>query len=488
MSGQPIIAMVHYHLRRGGVTRVIQNAVEALSGEAVTCVVVTGEEPPQKDVMNVPMAQVEGLGYDEQGAGPDPDALLERVRRAVRKVVGRSPDVWHIHNHALGKNPQWTRAVSRMAAEGESLLLQIHDFAEDGRPDNYRHLLGALGPANDHDLGRTLYPPQANVHYAVLNNRDLQIMRKAGVAEERIQLLPNAVWTGESKTATRLEPDRSKPLYLYPTRAIRRKNVGEFLLWSAMDSGEGRYGITLAPQSKLEIPHYERWQAFADAQGLPVEFEMGMRHDFQDLLAAADALVTTSIAEGFGLAFLEPWLADRMVIGRNLPEITQEFVEAGVVLDALYEQLSVPADWIDADALKSRIGEKLGASYEAYGRRATPTDAEVAYHAAVSGARVEFSRLDESFQETVISRLRSSSEACSEVRPARLVDLAQLDVDRIQTNKERVAEKFGLDQYRERLMRLYEGVMNSRAEDEPIAAGAVLDQFLAPERFYLLRA
>ncbi len=488
MSGRHLIAMVHYHLRRGGVTRVIQNAVEALASERVDCVVISGEDPPDTFSVDVPVVTVEGVGYEEHGQIPDAETLANRTRQAVHEIAGKTPDVWHIHNHALGKNAAWTRAVALLAEQGDRILLQIHDFAEDGRPGNYRYLLDALRADDDDALGRTLYPPQAHVHYALLNSRDLRIMRQAGLSEQRTHLLPNAVWTGDADETGRVEPDCAQPLYLYPTRAIRRKNVGEFLLWSAMEEGEGRYGITLAPQSKLETPYYERWQAFAAEQKLPVEFEMGLSHDFHDLLASASALVTTSVAEGFGLAFLEPWLADRVLIGRNLPEITEEFVEAGIVLDELYEQLTVPMEWLDADALKTRIHEKIEASREAYGRSATPKDAEAAYHAAVSEGRVEFSRLDESFQETVISRLRSSTEARGEVRPTQLIDPAQRDLGRIRSNKERVTEKFGLDQYRERLMRLYEAVMNSRAEDESVPARAVLDQFLLPERFYLLRS
>ena len=40
-------------------------------------------------------------------------------------------------------------------------------------------------------------------------------------------------------------------------------------------------------------------------------------NDFAALLASAHALVTTSVAEGFGLAFLEPWLMGRPLAGRH---------------------------------------------------------------------------------------------------------------------------------------------------------------------------
>ncbi len=60
------------------------------------------------------------------------------------------------------------------------------------------------------------------------------------------------------------------------------------------------------------------------------------------MIAKADALITTSVAEGFGLAFLEPWLASKPLVGRNLPEITADFAEHGLDLSALYNCLPVP--------------------------------------------------------------------------------------------------------------------------------------------------
>ena len=44
-------------------------------------------------------------------------------------------------------------------------------------------------------------------------------------------------------------------------------------------------------------------------------------------MASAHRLVTTSVAEGFGLAFLEPWLFGKGLLGRNLPEITVDFAK-----------------------------------------------------------------------------------------------------------------------------------------------------------------
>ena len=62
------------------------------------------------------------------------------------------------------------------------------------------------------------------------------------------------------------------------------------------------------------------------------------------------ALVTTSIAEGFGLAFLEPWISGSSVVGRNLPDITEDF---SVELDHLYDRFDVPVDRVDLRELRA---------------------------------------------------------------------------------------------------------------------------------------
>lgn len=488
MNDRPIIAMVHYHLRRGGVTRVMQSALAALKDAPVQCIVLTGEPPRDDMAMDAPVAVVNGLGYDENGDHVFAETLIEKTKQAVREAIGSVPDIWHIHNHALGKNAAWTHAVSMLVESGERVLLHIHDFAEDGRPDNYRYLAEQLRDVNAGNMERTLYPQRARTHYALLNRRDRGFMMNAGVPEKRAHLLPNAVWTGGQEQEIPDACDTDRPLYLYPTRAIRRKNIGEFLLWSAMDEGNGRYGITLAPQSSGEVPFYERWQTFAWQQDLPVEFELGLKHDYHALLASASALVTTSMAEGFGLAFLESWLMNRSLAGRNLLEITAEFVEEGIDLAGLYDTLTVPLEWIGEEAFRNAIADRLQHSRRAYGRDTAEEDVAHAVRAAVAGDRIEFGRLDEAFQEIVIRRVRTSRLARSEINPSRLIRINNATAQ-IQANRRCIETRYGLTQYRERLMGIYTDMLNAADEDATtLAPNAVLDQFLSPARYALLRS
>ncbi|MEZ5304096.1 MAG: hypothetical protein R3F11_26155 [Verrucomicrobiales bacterium] len=86
----------------------------------------------------------------------------------------------------------------------------------------------------------------------------------------------------------------------------------------------------------------------------------------------ADAMVTTSVAEGFGLAFLEPWLAGKPVVGRDLPEITADFAESGVDLAHLYARLEIPLAWVDAGRFRRALNSALARAYAAYGAPMPP--------------------------------------------------------------------------------------------------------------------
>jgi hypothetical protein len=112
--------------------------------------------------------------------------------------------------------------------------------------------------------------------------------------------------------------------------------------------------------------------------------------------------MTTSIAEGFGLAFLESWLMGRSLAGRNLPEITSDFSEAGVDLTPLYDRLDIPLEWVGEQALRAHLEKSLGEYLQSYNRPMGRGDLDRAYRAMVSEDLVEFGRLDEPLQEGVI--------------------------------------------------------------------------------------
>jgi glycosyltransferase involved in cell wall biosynthesis len=471
MDRKLAIAIVHYHLRPGGVTRVIERAVEAL-GDQVDLLVLTGEAPAPGDALTPITEPFEALGYSETML-PDFERVAEDLRFTARSLLGRDPDLWHIHNHSLGKNSFTPRLAWHLAHAGCRLLLQPHDFAEDGRPENYRLLRNQLGE----DLNPMLYPSANHVWYAPINFRDKAFLGEIGLSN--VHELPNAVTAHAAGSGG----STSKTI-VYPARAIRRKNMGEFLLWSLLAPEGFLFQSTLAPQNPKWQGYYNDWVAFAKELDLPIEFDAGRKHDFAELIKNSAALISTSIAEGFGLAFLEPWLEGKMLMGRNLPEITADFEDAGLDLSALYSALPVPLEWIGETPFFDALAAAMKQSYAAYDRKWESEYLERAKTSLIIDGKIDFGILDEQMQRTVIRHLVKRPEDRRFLPPF----FSASDRDRIEHNRRMVREHFGIEAYGKRLLGIYRSLAATHpGEVFSAEAGDLLDKFLQPTRFNLLR-
>lgn len=480
------IAIVHYHLRRGGVTRVIENAIAAL-GPEVDCVVLSGEAYAGDALPKVSV--VDGLGYSKTAKPADGTRLADKLRAAARDALGGDPDLWHIHNHSLGKNVAFPAALGELLRDGHRALLQIHDFAEDGRPANYAAQKAFFRKAEQTDRQTALYPSAPQIHYAALNARDAKILKSTGVPADRCHTLPNAVSVPNLDDDTADPLPGEGPLFLYPTRAIRRKNIGEVALYGAVAAKMDRnalFATTLAPENPDWKALHEEWVAFARAHSLPVRFGIGEDPSvsFPALIHRAEALITTSVAEGFGLAFLEPWLFGKGVCGRDLPEITADFGDNGVHLDGLYARLPVPLTPREETDLLAALEKGLRAAFAAY-ERALPSDAvERARSALNSGDDYDFGGLPEPLQRAVIERVLTQGPTAA--LEAALPGSAPPSL--IESNRSAISSAYSLDEYGERLRKLYNTILAAPvAEPEAHAAETLLDRFLSPERFSLLR-
>ncbi len=442
------IAILHFHLRAGGVTRVIEMACESLLARGCEVLVISGEPCPSG--CRVPSALVEvvpDLSYGVSAVRSGP--LAQAVDAAVRRRWRGGADVYHLHNHSLGKNFALPLVVQRWAEEGRKLLLQIHDFAENGRPENYRKLLAELGGAAG--LSRCLYPVAPQIGYAVLNSADRQRLSFAGL-DAGCRLLPNPVCLPEGRGPVPAADLGAASLLVYPTRGIRRKNFGEALLWAAMARPGEKVVLTAGALAGDDARRHAEWQAFAEALHLPVVFDAQtlLERPAVDFLRGADLCLTTSVAEGFGMAFLEPWLAGQGVCGRDLPDITRDFRDVGLVLDGLSPRCNVPPDCVgDFSGLVRRTVRQTCAAYglafqEAFFREAKDSvqDAE----------GVDFGRLDEVLQQNVIRAVAEGRAEAGIRRPtisARVVD----------ANRSVVSSQYAMPAYGIRLKDFYRDLL-----------------------------
>lgn len=512
------VAILHYHFNRGGVTQVVHNHLQALDavvpgGQPVRVALIHGGRTGGVSdahlsgfrSLDVSMHSVASLDYDDGGAIEDENLATEI--RAVLESIGFSPDatLLHVHNHSLGKNVSLPGAIQRLARDGYHFLLQIHDFAEDLRPANYVRLSKSLNKGDGNSIA-WIYLQAPQLHCAVLNGRDYEVLDKAGVPSINLHRLPNpagefgelpAKEVARKKLAERFGIPSGATYILYPVRGIRRKNVGEVLLWAAVAPESCYLGVTLAPQNPVERRLYSHWKWLANELDLRCGFETGGENglEFKENLSAADLLVTTSVAEGFGMVFLETWLAGRNLVGRDLPEITADFVDAGIDLSNLYPQLLIPIDWVGRSELKeslTRASKHLLASYAVESRLRESTQQQLS--SVLEADNIDFAMLDSGLQSSVIRKVHSDHalrELLFELNPRlRKAIFAEVDESSVAANAEVVRRVYSLEASGRRLWNIYERVMASRVETDikPLAgADHVLTALLDVTRLHPVR-
>jgi len=425
------IYLVHHHLRRGGVTRVILSTAEILRNAGEQVCILTGEAASETLPEEIPYKRIPGMGYSDPHHPTNREDLLSTLSDLYNEG-----DIWHLHNHSLGKNPVVTDVFCELADRGHSLVLQPHDFAEDGRPGNLSSLRKDFPGFPDR-----LYPVASHIRYAVLQARDRNVLIKGGVPIEHIHLLPNPISTGESFTSPQHPPQR----LLYLTRAIRRKNVGEFVLWAACFGKDVECATSLIPENPQELSVFKEWQSFAEDETIPVRWGIGMENrSFRDVVEWGDACITTSVGEGFGMSFLEPFAMGRPVVGRNLPEITEGFTQDGVDLGCLYTELPVSVDHLD-DEFWPRALQQIQTWRTSMGSQESVSISHL-HEAWVTEGVLDFGKLDEIAQREVLRK------GLTDLKP----EVLSLDkLQPLRENADRIAELYGPEQYLTRLEQLY---------------------------------
>ncbi|MDR1505984.1 MAG: glycosyltransferase family 1 protein, partial [Treponema sp.] len=452
-------ALLHYHLRPGGVTTVVLRQARALLEAGDEVVVFSGEGPASPGWADIPVTVIPELHYDawRPAAGQD-------LADALSRALGRDAGVVVVHNPLIRKNSALLGALAELGGRGEKLLLQNHDLAEDFRPDVYS---GGGYPEN--------------CHYAVINSRDYGFLLESGLTEAGLHLIPNEV------SPISFDPGHERRRYLYPVRGIRRKNLGEALLLSLFIPPGRTVAITQPPTTDKDSRVYRRWKDLALELELPVEFEVGLREEFSRVLGSAFAVITCSIKEGFGFSFLEPWTAGLAVTGRRIDYVCRDFEKNGIRFDGFYDSLALPVCGATKDYPR-RFREKLERAarglYAAFGMD-PPEQAE----GPQSGDGIpDFGAMDEELQEDFIRAAAGDSglrNAAGELNPfLRTLPEWEPGPALVAANRAAVLAAYS----RERLVRILRESCRKaqRPVTQSISPGVLLKRFLDPSRFFLV--
>jgi hypothetical protein len=154
---------------------------------------------------------------------------------------------------------------------------------------------------------------------------------------------------------------------------VRRKNVEEAIFFTCylnslaagntmrnhgQINGKFHLLVSLRPESGDDASYADQLIEFVGKHQLPVSIAFNdlvaleresdphdptkiERYSVGDMVRVADLVITTSVLEGFGFAYLEPWILDRPVVGRSIPFITPDFQSKGMKLGHLYTVLLI---------------------------------------------------------------------------------------------------------------------------------------------------
>ena len=205
---------------------------------------------------------------------------------------------------------------------------------------------------------------------------------------------------------------------------------------------------------------------------------------------SARFIITTSITEGFGFSFLEPWTANKILWGRKLPEICQDFEKKGICLDHLYTRLAVPVEWLGKEKLFKTWQACIRKACSLFGIGIDKTKIATAFEKITENDTVDFGLLDETFQKKIISMVQSHQS-----NRDRLISLNPFLLDPgnvsdkealIQNNNNAVLFHYNKTRYRENLVDIYSRAIKDNVCHK-IDKKVLLSKFLNLEDFSLLK-
>jgi hypothetical protein len=503
------IAIVHHHFRRGGVTKVVTAGAAALlefCPEVEEILLVSGE--PMEGIRGMRVLHLPEIGYradmDEASEASETGAEAKTIAELLDRHL--SGHLLWIHNYQLGKNGAFTKGVIDYARShpDRPILLQIHDFPECGRHGNLAELYGAGG-----GNGGEIYPVLPNVRYVTINERDRRMLASCGIPGSRVVRLDNPVPQAagpvpEPKrelvrkllagllpgTAGRTDPDR--PLFIYPVRTIRRKNVLEAALLSLLHE-EGANLLVTLPGTSVQEREYsalvrslfeEGTVAGSFGAGAALE---GTSIDFETLARSCDLVLSSSVQEGFGYFFVDALRWGLPLLARNLDILSGiEPLFAGYP-HHLYESLLVPLEREERDRLALLYQQRL----ESLARFLPDEEREVLggkFHAMTREALIDFSFLDPLRQAGLLRRLKDKGllKDIQEANSGLLSIMKELSSAKPIPPLDEIEAAFGSESFALRAWEVISGLISDMNEAGDPVHGCLLKHFATPEYLRLL--
>lgn len=419
------LVVAHHHLRPGGVMRVIETALPPIAGHGrVRRIVLAVGEPPDPIWLERLRASLAGTplevrihpGFlywsEQQREVSEASCNLEKICTRLLEEFGGVDCILWTHNLGLGRNMPLSRAWAAAAKKtGATFVSHHHDFFFDNRWNRWPEIRNS-GTASLAEAAEAVFPVGERFVHVAINSADHRYL-EVGFAGRAVWI-PNAVTparhsTDDEKSAAAWMSSHigAGPYWIVPSRLLRRKNIPEAVLLGRWLRPEAKVVTTGAPSSREEFAYAERLRDSAHRHGWNLDLSIlaGISNHppVSALIANAEAVLQTSLIEGFGLPCLEAAEARRPLLARRLSNVMPDLESMGLRAPHTYDEVLVPLDLFDA---KKEAARQLALWND--WRRLLPEEAreicEEPVFLSQPGDAVAFSRLSYSAQEEVLSR------------------------------------------------------------------------------------
>jgi glycosyltransferase involved in cell wall biosynthesis len=430
------LMVVHYHWRPGGVRRVVEltlPAIAAAAGDTLKKVTLlsggTPDEVPELGGLPGEAVFIHEPACDYFSNQQDtPERISEKICQAISQAMeGRDPArtlIW-FQNPALARNAMLCREIFDLSKKtGAALVLHHHDFWCAGRWARWGEL-ERCGSRDFSSAAELLFASGTRAVHASINLQDCQTLER--FFPNRAFHLPNPVLRPSPSSTADVEAARAwvakelktdAPVWVYPTRFLRRKNLLEAVLLTRWLRPEAILATTSGQFSLDETGYANNIKEAATRHGWRVHFGLLDKPGaprVADLLQIAETVIHTSVQEGFGMAFVEAAAAGTPLVARAIPSVMPDLAALGFDFPQLYQEILIPPGLFDAQAEAERQ-TLLGAS----ARAALPPALQEIFPALRFDADgpVAFSRLSRRAQLEVLSHPSPTSwEICKTWNP-----------------------------------------------------------------------
>jgi len=277
---------------------------------------------------------------------------LAKETKGMDVVVIENPFLGEYHLPAMLGYSLYAR---KYKPSGVKVFFRIHDFYRDF-PKYYRNFQKLFSPKEI----KKIINGRGVDGFLIINQVLQKKLSRIGIKKEKIFYLPNGVngslfaqpLSKKEKTLVFQSlkiPFEKYKILLYPVRVVPRKNIEEAILFTSFirELTNENYVLVVAGKIEKNDPlssdYYKMLKELTKAVDFPIIFTKQALplEKIGDLYQISEAIIMTSIKEGFGYPFLECWFAKKIVLGRRIEEVISDFEKSKLDFGWLYPYFSI---------------------------------------------------------------------------------------------------------------------------------------------------